>query len=73
MKITISHCEVTLSAEIPEGSDIGQTLRAIRVLLVGVGFHSDLINQFLQVWRMSNLPIIICIFNKQLNLSRRWQ
>ena len=46
MKITISYCEVTLSAEIPEGSDIGQTLRAIRVLLVGVGFHSDLINQF---------------------------
>ena len=46
MKITISHCEVTLTAEIPEGSDIGQTLRAIRVLLVGVGFHSDLINQF---------------------------
>jgi hypothetical protein len=49
MKITISHCEVTLSAEIPEGSDIEQTLKAIRVLLVGVGFHSDLINQFVNL------------------------
>ena len=46
MKITIKHYHVTLTAEIPEGSDIEQTLRAIRVLLVGVGFHSDLINQF---------------------------
>jgi hypothetical protein len=49
MKITISHGEVTLSAEIPEGSDIGQTLRAIRVLLEGVGFHSDLIDQYMEV------------------------
>ena len=49
MKITISHCEVTLSAEIPEGSDIEQTIKAIRVLLVGVGFHSDLINQFVKL------------------------
>jgi len=49
MKITISHSKVTLSAEIPEGSDIQQTLRAIRVLLIGVGFHSDLINQYMEV------------------------
>ena len=49
MKITIRHCEVTLSAEIPEGSDIAQTLRAIRVLLVGVGFQQELIDQSLEV------------------------
>jgi hypothetical protein len=49
MKITISHCEVTLTAEIPEGSDIGQTLRAIRVLLVGVGFQQELIDQYMEV------------------------
>ena len=49
MKITISHCEVTLSAEIPEGSDIEQTLKAIRVLLVGVGFHKDSIDQYLDL------------------------
>jgi hypothetical protein len=49
MKITISHCEVTLSAEIPEGSDIEQTLRAIRVLLVGVGFHEESIERFLKL------------------------
>ena len=49
MKITISHSKVTLSAEIPEGSDIQQTLRAIRVLLIGVGFHSDLINRYMEV------------------------
>jgi len=49
MKITISHCEVTLSAEIPEGSDIEQTLRAIRVLLVGVGVQQELIDQYMEV------------------------
>jgi hypothetical protein len=49
MKITISHCEVTLSAEIPEGSDIEQTLRAIRVLLIGVGFQQELIDQYMEV------------------------
>ena len=49
MKITISHCEVTLSAEIPEGSDLAQTLGAIRVLLVGVGFHKDSIDQYLDL------------------------
>jgi len=49
MKITIKHYHVILTAEIPEGSDIEQTLRAIRVLLVGVGFHSDLINQYMEV------------------------
>ena len=49
MKITISHCEVTLSAEIPEGSDIEQTLKAIRVLLVGVGFQQELIDQYMEV------------------------
>lgn len=49
MKITISHCEVSLTAEIPEGSDIEQTLRAIRVLLVGVGFQQELIDQYMEV------------------------
>ena len=49
MKITISHCEVSLTAEIPEGSDIEQTLRAIRVLLIGVGFQQELIDQYMEV------------------------
>ena len=49
MKITIKHYHVTLSAEIPEGSDIEQTLRAIRVLLVGVGFQEESIERFLKL------------------------
>ena len=49
MKITIKHYHVTLSAEIPEGSDIEQTLRAIRVLLVGLGFHEESIDRYLKL------------------------
>jgi hypothetical protein len=49
MKITIKHYHVTLSAEIPEGSDIEQTLRAIRVLLVGLGFHEESIDRYMEV------------------------
>jgi hypothetical protein len=49
MKIQITNYDTTLTAEIPDGSDLAQTLGAIRVLLVGVGFHSDLINQFVNL------------------------
>ena len=49
MKITIKHYHVTLSAEIPEGSNIEQTLRAIRVLLVGLGFHEESIDRYLKL------------------------
>lgn len=49
MKITIKHYHVTLTAEIPEGSDIEQTLRAIRVLLVGLEFHEESIERFLKL------------------------
>ncbi len=49
MKITIKHYHVTLTAEIPEGSDIEQTLRAISVLLVGVGFQEESIERFLKL------------------------
>lgn len=47
MKITITSYDTTLSAEIPDGSDIVQTLNAIRVLLMGAGFSDSLVNQFL--------------------------
>ena len=47
MKITISSFDTTLSAEIPDGSDIVQALNAIRVLLIGVGYSESLIKEFL--------------------------
>ncbi len=47
MKITISSYETTLSAEIPDGSDIVQALNVIRVLLVGAGYSESLIKEFL--------------------------
>lgn len=47
MKITISSYDTTLSAEIPDGSNIVQTLNAIRVLLIGVGYSESLIKEFL--------------------------
>tara|TARA_S200002703_G_C3763010_1_gene234896 strand:- start:887 stop:1045 length:159 start_codon:yes stop_codon:yes gene_type:complete len=47
MKITISSYETTLSAEIPDGSDIVEALNAIRVLLVGAGYSESLIKEFL--------------------------
>ncbi len=47
MKIRITSYGTTLSAEIPEGSKIGQALNAIRVLLIGVGYSESLIKEFL--------------------------
>lgn len=47
MKITIEHYDTTLSAEIPDGSDVAQTLNVIRVLLTGVGYQQESINKHL--------------------------
>jgi hypothetical protein len=49
MKIQITNYDTTLTAEIPDGSDLAQTLGAIRVLLIGVGFHKDSIDQYLDL------------------------
>ena len=49
MKITITSYDTTLSAEIPDGSDIVQALNAIRVLLIGAGDSESLIKEFLSM------------------------
>jgi len=46
MKITILSYKTTLSAEIPDESDIVQVLNLIRVLLVGAGYSESLIKEF---------------------------
>ena len=48
MKITITSYDTTLSAEIPDGSDIVQ-VNAIRVLLIGAGYSESLIKEFLSM------------------------
>jgi len=49
MKIQITNYDTTLTAEIPDGSDITQTLNAIRTLLIGVGFQKESIDQYLEL------------------------
>ena len=49
MKITITSYDTTISAEIPDGSDIVQALNAIRVLLIGAGYSESLIKEFLSM------------------------
>ena len=54
MKITIEHYETILSAQIPEESDLEQTINAIRVLLVGVGFQEKAIREYLNTENTEN-------------------
>jgi len=46
MKITISNHGSTFSVDLPEGSDLEQTLIAIKGLLISCGFHPATVDQY---------------------------
>ena len=46
MKITISNHGSTFSVDLPEDSDMEQTLTAIKGLLISCGFHPATVDQY---------------------------
>lgn len=48
MKITITSHGVTTTAELNDGSTIGEVVEVIKGLLIAQGFHHELVNEHLK-------------------------
>ncbi len=48
MKITITSHGVTTTAELNDGSTIGEVVEVIKGLLIAQGFHHELVNEHIK-------------------------